>query len=176
MKFTATKIPGVIVVKADPIADERGFFARGFCGTEFAGAGLSLSVVQTNVSHNKRKGTLRGMHYQAQPKPEAKLVSCIRGAIFDVAVDLRRGSKTYCGWFGVRLTDSNHKALFVPPGCAHGFLTLSEESDVSYLMGEVYIAELARGVRWNDSAFGIKWPGKPTVISDRDAAYPDFRP
>lgn len=176
MKFTATKIPGVTVVESEPIADERGFFARGFCGEEFAAAGLNLAVAQTNVSHNRCKGTLRGMHYQAEPKPEPKLVSCVRGGIFDVAVDLRPDSPTFRAWTGVELTESNRKALFVPPGCAHGFLTLSDETEVSYLMGEFFAAELARGVRWNDPAFGIEWPGTPSVISDRDVAYPDFRP
>lgn len=176
MKFTATKIPGVTVVEAEPIADERGFFARGFCGEEFAAAGLNLTVAQTNVSHNKRKGTLRGMHYQAKPKPEPKLVSCVRGGIFDVAVDLRPDSPVFRGWTGVELTESNRKALFVPPGCAHGFLTLSDETEVSYLMGEFYVADLSRGVRWDDPAFGIDWPDKPVLISERDAAYPDFRP
>ena len=173
MKFTATKIPGVTVVEAEPVADERGLFARGFCGREFAAAGLELTVVQTNVSHNERKGTLRGMHYQAEPKPEPKLVSCIRGGIFDIAVDLRPDSPVFCEWVGVELTGSNHKALFVPPGCAHGFLTLSDEAVVSYLMGEFYDADLARGVRWDDSAFGIEWPDAPSVISDRDATWPD---
>lgn len=176
MKFAATKIPGVTVVETEPIADERGFFARGFCGKEFKAAGLNLAVAQTNVSHNKLKRTLRGMHYQAEPKPEPKLVSCVRGGIFDVAVDLRPDSPTFCKWIGVELTESNRKALFVPPGCAHGFLTLSDETEVSYLMGEFYVADLSRGVRWDDPAFGIDWPDKPVLISERDAAYPDFRP
>jgi dTDP-4-dehydrorhamnose 3,5-epimerase len=176
MKFTATKIPGVTVVEAEAIADERGYFARGFCGREFKAAGLELTVAQTNVSFNKRKGTLRGMHYQAEPSPEPKLVSCVRGGVFDVAVDLRPDSPVFCQWIGVELTESNHTALFIPPGCVHGFLTLSDETEVSYLMGEFYVADLARGVRWDDPAFGIEWPDTPAVISDRDAAYPDFQP
>lgn len=175
MKFSATKIPGVVVVEAEPIGDSRGFFARSFCAREFAAAGLELTVVQTNLSHNARRGTLRGMHYQAEPKPEPKLVACIRGAIFDVAIDLRAESPSFRDWVGAELTDSNGKALFVPPGCAHGFLTLADETQVSYLMGEFYDPDLAKGVRWDDPAFGVEWPGEPTVISDRDAGYPDFR-
>lgn len=175
MKFSATKIPGVVVIDAEPIGDERGFFARSFCAREFAAAGFELTVAQTNLSHNARRGTLRGMHYQAEPKPEPKLVACIRGAIFDVAIDLRAESPSFRDWVGAELTDSNGKALFVPPGCAHGFLTLADETQVSYLMGEFYDPDLARGVRWDDPAFGVEWPGEPTVISDRDAGYPDFR-
>jgi dTDP-4-dehydrorhamnose 3,5-epimerase len=174
MKFIETKIPGVVVVEASPIGDERGFFARSFCAREFEAAGLDMTVVQTNNSHNARKGTLRGMHYQAEPKPEPKLVSCVRGAIFDVAIDLRADSPSFCGWVGVELSDSNGKALFVPPGCAHGFLTLGDEARVSYLMGEFYDPGLASGVRWDDPAFGVDWPATPTVISERDAGYPDF--
>lgn len=176
MKFSATQIPGVTVVESEPTVDERGSFARSFCGAEFAAAGLTLTVAQANVSHNTRRGTLRGMHYQAEPKPEPKLVGCLRGAIFDVAVDLRPGSPAFCSWTGVELTESNGRALFIPPGCAHGFLTLADDSLVSYLMGEFYDPALARGVRWDDPAFGIAWPERPAVISARDAAYPDFRP
>ncbi|UCH72689.1 MAG: dTDP-4-dehydrorhamnose 3,5-epimerase [Rhodospirillales bacterium] len=176
MKFTATKIPGVTVVEREARSDERGSFARTYCAREFGAAGLELRVAQTNLSANTRKGTLRGMHYQAHPNPDPKLVSCLRGAIFDVAVDLRPDSPAYRDWFGVELTDSNGLALFVPAGCAHGFLTLRERTEVGYLMGEFYVAELARGVRWNDPAFGIEWPGQPAVISQRDASYPDFVP
>jgi dTDP-4-dehydrorhamnose 3,5-epimerase len=175
VKFTATKIPGVVVVEAEPIGDSRGFFARNFCAREFAAAGLEMKVAQANLSHNAGTGTLRGMHYQAEPRPEPKLVSCIRGAVFDVAIDLRVESPTFCDWVGVELTAANGKALFVPPGCAHGFLTLADETKVSYLMGEFYAPDLASGVRWDDPAFGVDWPGKPAVISERDAGYPDFR-
>jgi len=174
MKFTATKIAGVTVVETEPVDDDRGSFARTFCGAEFAAAGLALKVAQANLSRNRRRGTLRGMHYQAEPKPEPKLVGCLRGSIFDVAVDLRPDSPTYCGWTGVELTESNGRALFIPPGCAHGFLTLTDDTLVSYLMGAFYDPALARGVRWDDPAFGIDWPDRPTVISARDAAYPDF--
>jgi dTDP-4-dehydrorhamnose 3,5-epimerase len=176
MKFTETKIVGVTVVEAEPVGDSRGFFARSFCAREFEAAGLALNVAQTNLSHNSRKGTLRGMHYQAEPKPEPKLVSCLRGAIFDVAIDLRAQSPSFCDWVGVELTESNGKSLFIPPGCAHGFLTLADETLVSYLMGAFYDAELSRGVRWDDPAFGIEWPERPAVISDRDAGWPNFTP
>ncbi len=174
MKFTATKIPGVTIVEGETITDDRGFFARGYCAREFEAAGIMLVVAQTNLSHNAQKGTLRGMHYQAEPKPEPKLVSCTHGAIFDVAIDLRPESPGFCDWVGVELTESNGKSLFIPPGCAHGFLTLTDESRVNYLMGEFYTPDLARGVRWNDPAFRIEWPGEPEVISERDAGYPDF--
>lgn len=175
MQITPLKIQGAALVEIERLGDERGYFARSFCRQEFKDAGLDLDVVQSNLSHNAAKGTLRGMHYQAAPKPDPKLVSCIRGAILDVVVDLRPDSQTYRQWVGVQLTADNAKALFVPPGCAHGFITLCDDTLVNYLMGEVYVAELARGVRWNDPAFAIDWPENPVVISERDAAYPDFK-
>lgn len=174
MNITPLKIKGAALVEMEPIGDERGFFARSFCRTEFAAAGLDLDVVQSNVSHNAHKGTLRGLHFQDAPKPDPKLVSCIQGAVFDVVVDIRKGSDTFCQWVGVELTADNAKALFVPPGCAHGFITLSDEARVHYQMGEAYVADLARGVRWDDPAFAIDWPLAPQVISERDAAYADF--
>jgi len=174
MKITPLIIQGAALIEIEPLGDERGFFARSFCAQEFADAGLALNVVQGNLSHNVKKGTLRGLHYQAEPKPDPKLVSCIKGAIFDVVVDVREGSQTYCQWGGVELTADNHKALFVPPGCAHGFITLTDDALVHYQMGETFIADLARGVRWNDPAFGVEWPIDPVVISDRDASYPDY--
>lgn len=176
MIFSETELPGVIVVELEKRRDERGFFARSFCTEEFAGHGLVSHFPQANVSFNREKGTLRGLHYQAEPKPEPKLVRCTRGAIFDVAVDLRRDSPGYRRWTGHELSADNHMGLYVPPGCAHGFVTLEQDSEVSYLMGEVYHEGLARGVRWNDPAFAIDWPLAPAVISDRDAAYPDFAP
>ncbi|OEJ66684.1 dTDP-4-dehydrorhamnose 3,5-epimerase [Magnetovibrio blakemorei] len=175
MQITPLKIQGAALVEIERLEDERGYFARSFCRQEFKDAGLDFDVVQSNLSHNAAKGTLRGLHYQDAPKPDPKLVSCIRGAIFDVVVDLRKGSQTYCQWVGVQLTADNAKALFVPPGCAHGFITLCDDALVNYLMGEVYVAALARGVRWNDPAFAIDWPENPVVISERDAAYPDFQ-
>lgn len=175
MKISPLKIKGTALIEIEPISDERGYFSRSFCVQEFKDAGIDLNVVQSNLSQNAQKGTLRGMHFQAQPKPDPKLVSCIQGAIFDVIVDLRNDSDTYCQWVGQELSADNRKALFVPPGCAHGFLTLSDDALVSYQMGEVFIADLARGVRWNDPAFAIDWPMEPVVISDRDDTYPDFK-
>jgi len=175
MKITPLNVEGVALIEIETFADERGFFARSFCEQEFADAGLTFNVVQSNLSQNIKKGTLRGLHFQAQPKSDPKLVSCINGAIFDVVVDVREGSPTYCQWSGVELTADNHKSLFVPPGCAHGFITLTDDALVHYQMGETFVADLARGVRWNDPAFGVEWPMDPIVISDRDATYPDFK-
>ena len=176
MKFTATEIPGVVVVEIEPLEDERGFFARGFCAEEFAAQGLTSAFVQTNIAFNAARGTLRGLHYQASPAPEPKLVRCTRGAIFDVAVDLRRGSPSYRRWCGYELSAANHRALHIPEGCAHGLLTLEDDTEVCYLMGAAYDPALARGVRWNDPAFAIDWPFAPAVISERDAAFPNFTP
>jgi len=174
MKMTPLKIHGAAVVEIEPLTDERGFFARSFCAQDFKDAGLDLNVVQSNLSHNTHKGTLRGLHYQATPKPDPKLVSCIQGRIFDVVVDIRPGSDTFCQWHGVELSADNHTSLFVPAGCAHGFITLTDNTVVHYQMGEVFVADLARGVRWDDPAFGIKWPMVPTSMAERDAAYADF--
>jgi dTDP-4-dehydrorhamnose 3,5-epimerase len=174
--FTPTSVEGVVVVDLEPRRDERGSFARTFCVDEFADHGLELSVKQASVSVNPTLGILRGMHYQADPRPEPKLVRCTRGRIFDVAVDLRPSSPTYCGWVGVDLDAETGNALFIPPGCAHGFLTTAAPAEVSYFIGARYAPELARGVRWDDSAFGIAWPSPPAVMSERDATYPDFLP
>lgn len=174
MTFEKTEIPGVVVVEPNRVRDERGFFARSFCADTFAAEGLATTLVQANVSFNERRGTLRGMHYQAEPRPEPKLVRCTRGAIYDVAVDLRRDSPAYCRWTACELTADNHRALYVAPGCAHGFLTLEDATEVFYLMGERYDAELARGVRWDDPAFAIEWPEPPALLSERDAGYGDF--
>ena len=176
MIFRDTDIPGVVVVELEKIADERGFFARGFCAAEFADRGLAMAVAQCNVSLNLRRGTLRGLHYQAEPKPDARLVRCTRGAMFDVAVDRRPASPTYCRWMGVELDAAAHRALFVPAGCAHGFQTLTDDVEVVYLMGEAYDPALDRGVRCNDPAFAIDWPIEPTVMSERDAGFADFLP
>ena len=176
MIFSETAIPGVVVVELERLEDERGFFARAFCAEEFAAHGLVASFVQANLAHNTRRGTLRGLHYQAAPAPETRLVRCTRGAIFDVAVDLRPESASYCRWTGHQLDARNHRALYIPAGCAHGLLTLEDHSEVSYLMGAAYAPELARGVRWNDPAFAIDWPFEPAVISRRDAGFPDFAP
>ena len=154
----------------------RGDFARSYCADEFREAGLGDFVpVQMNISRNIARGTLRGMHYQADPAPDPKVVRCARGEIFDVIVDLRPGSETFCRWTGYELTGRNQTALFVPAGCAHGFVTLADDSEVTYLMGAPYDPALARGVRWDDPAFGIDWPVPPVNMADRDATYPDFK-
>ena len=174
MIFHETKLSGVVEIEMEPHRDERGFFARSWCEREFQEHGLNPRVVQCNVSFNERKGTLRGVHYQAAPDQEAKLVRCTMGGIYDVAVDLRQKSTTFMQWIGTELTAANRRALYIPEGCAHGFLTLEDETEVSYQMSEFYRPEAARGTRWNDPAFGIIWPGKVKVISDRDRTYPDF--
>jgi dTDP-4-dehydrorhamnose 3,5-epimerase len=174
MTFHKTKLPGVFEIHLEYKPDERGFFARSWCQKEFESHGLNPKVVQCNVSLNKRKGTLRGIHYQAAPYPEAKIVRCTNGAIYDVVVDLRPQSPTFKNWIGVDLTAVNRHMLYVPEGCGHGFLTLEDETEVFYQMSEFYHPELARGVRWDDPAFQIVWPDKIEVISERDRTYPNF--
>jgi dTDP-4-dehydrorhamnose 3,5-epimerase len=174
MKFHETKLPGVFEICIEPIADERGFFARSWCQKEFEAHGLNPSLVQCNISVNRRKGTLRGVHYQAKPHTEAKLVRCTRGTVYDVIVDLRSDSPTFKQWAGIILTADKHNMAYVPDGCAHGFLTLEDDTEVFYQMSEFYKPESARGVRWNDPAFAIDWPAKVEVISARDDAYPNF--
>jgi dTDP-4-dehydrorhamnose 3,5-epimerase len=175
MKFHPTKLAGVFEIHIEPMRDERGFFARTWCRSEFEEHGLESTLVQCNISFNPRKGTLRGMHYQAAPFAETKLVRCTQGAICDVVLDLRPQSPTFKGWIAVTLTAKNRNMVYVPKGCAHGFLTMQDETEVFYEMSEVYHAESARGVRWNDPSFGIAWPEKMEVISDRDLNYPDFK-
>ncbi len=175
MKFTPTPIPGAVVIDIEPIADERGFFARTWCAEEMAAHSLSSRVVQCSVSFNRRRGTLRGMHYQAPPHEEVKIVRCVRGAIHDVIVDLRPASPSFKRWFAVELSAANGRALYVPEGVAHGFQTLADESEVAYQMSERHHPESARGVRWDDPAFGIEWPAEASrIIHPRDRAYPDF--
>ncbi len=174
MIFRETTIDGVTVVEPERHADERGFFARTWDPEEFAAYGLSDRIVQVSVSFNRRRGTLRGLHYQAAPHEEAKLVHCTAGAMFDVAVDLRPRSATFRGWFGVELSAENRLALYVPEGCAHGYLTLADDVEVSYQISAPHQADSARGVRFDDPAFGIEWPGEVVVINERDLSYPDF--
>ena len=174
MLFQESKLAGVFEIQIEPNTDERGFFARTWCQKEFSDHGLNANLVQCSISLNRRRGTLRGVHYQAAPFAETKVVRCTSGAIYDVVLDLREESPTYKQWFATVLSDENRCSLYIPEGCAHGFLTLTEESEVLYQMSEFYHPESARGVRWNDPAFGIEWPGKPEVISTRDASYPDF--
>lgn len=176
MIFRPTTIRGVLVVESVPQADDRGSFARLFCTREFDAHGVDLAVAQANLSRNQHVGTLRGMHYQAEPEPEAKVVRCLTGKIFDVAIDLRPTSPTHAHWVGQELTGDDDRGLVIPPGCAHGFITLVDHSDVLYLMGAHYNPTLSRGVRWNDPAFSIAWPMRPACLSSRDAAYPDYQP
>jgi dTDP-4-dehydrorhamnose 3,5-epimerase len=167
-------LDGVLVIDIDRHADDRGFFARVGCVDEFAAHGITESFPQMNLSHNLRRGTLRGMHYAVAPARESKIVRCVAGAIHDVVIDVRPDSATYGGWLGIELSRANGRALYIPPGLAHGFLTLSDDTDVLYLMGDVFRPEAARGLRWDDPRFGVEWPFAPIVIADRDATYPDF--
>jgi dTDP-4-dehydrorhamnose 3,5-epimerase len=176
MFFHETKLPGVFEIHLDPHSDERGFFARTWCRNEFEANGLNPNLAQCSISFNARQGTLRGMHFQAAPHAEAKLVRCTRGGICDVVLDLRPQSPTYKDWIAVTLTSTNRCMIYVPENCAHGFLTLEDETEVFYQMSAFYNAESARGIRWNDPAFQIAWPGKVKVISARDQNYPDFEP
>lgn len=173
MRITATAIPGVMRIEGEPVRDERGSFARTWCRDSFAAAGIAFQPSQASLSENLRRHTLRGMHFQAPPSAEAKLVRCLRGAVFDVALDLRPGSPTRLRWVAERLAPEAHNALFIPAGCAHGFLTLTEDALVEYLIDAPYDAAAARGVRWDDPAFGIAWPAMPEVISARDRGWPD---
>jgi dTDP-4-dehydrorhamnose 3,5-epimerase len=174
MVFNETRIQGAFEIQLEPIYDARGFFARAWCRNEFEAHGLESSLQQCNIAHNLRRGTLRGMHFQAEPHAEAKLVRCTRGAIYDVVLDLRTQSSTFKEWIGIHLTAQNRNMVYVPKGCAHGFLTLQPETELLYQMSEFYNAESARGVRWNDPAFNIAWPERVEVISERDRTYPDF--
>ena len=176
MHFEGLDLPGAHLVELERHDDERGFFARAFCEHEFAQQGLPTRFPQWNISYNREPLTLRGMHYQAAPHRESKLVRCISGAIHDVIVDLREGSATRWRWLGIELDAERRAALFVPAGFAHGFLTLRPHTEVFYQMGEIYEPEAARGFRWDDPRFGIRWPAAPSVISDRDRSYPDFEP
>ena len=169
----ATQLPGVFAIEVEPLIDPRGFFARTWCCKEFETKGLNSRLVQCSISFNTATGTLRGLHYQ-MPHPENKLVRCTRGAIYDVVVDLRGSSPTFRQWVALHLSAENRQAVYVPEGCAHGFLTLEDNSEVLYQMSEFYHPEAARGVRWDDPAFGISWPAAVVVVSERDRSYPDF--
>lgn len=174
MKFVETPLPGVYVIEVTRFEDERGFFARTYCRDTFLERGLPGEWPQCNVSFNTRRGTLRGMHYQEAPFEEPKLVRCTRGAMFDVALDLRRDSPTYGKWFGVELTGETRSALYIPKGLAHGFQTLTDACEVFYQMGALWRPDAARGVRWNDPRFGIAWPVADAILSPRDASYADY--
>lgn len=209
MLFTETKLKGAFLIEPEKLEDERGFFARSYCLREFEEHGLNPRVVQCNISYNAKKGTLRGMHYQVAPSEEAKLVRCTAGGIYDVIIDLRPNSETYCQWIGVELSSHRslptadcspltapcspstadrslltapcsplpahcYRMLYIPEGFAHGFITLEDNTEVFYQMSEFYAPDTARGLRWNDPAFGIDWPLEPAVISERDRTYADF--
>lgn len=174
MRTKPTDIEGVTLIAAEQARDERGGFVRTYCEREFADAGIAFRTVQTNLSLNTRKGTLRGMHYQDVAVPEPKLVRCVRGAIHDVALDVRPGSPTFGTWQGFELSAENGRALFIDAGIAHGFITLTDDAELLYHMGGFYDSALARCVRWNDPEFAIKWPLAPVIMSERDAGAADF--
>ncbi|USG60341.1 dTDP-4-dehydrorhamnose 3,5-epimerase [Sneathiella marina] len=174
MKFTATEISDVFIVDMDRHEDDRGYFARTFCEQEFAEQGISFTPVQSNISHNKQAFTLRGMHYHAPPYEETKLVRCSAGRLFDVAVDLRPHSPSFKKWVAVELSPENGRGLHIPAGCAHGFLTLEDNSDVFYQMGPAFTPGHDRGFRWDDPEIAIKWPADPLVISHKDQLLDNF--
>jgi len=176
MRFEKTPLPGAWLIELDLLGDERGWFARTFDADEFQRRGMNPAVVQCSASFNARRGTLRGLHYQAEPHGESKLVRCVRGAIFDVAVDLRADSSTFRRWHGVELSASNRLAFYIPAGLAHGFQTLTDDVEVLYQMGDPYVPDAARGVRFDDPAFGVRWPALDgeRIVSERDRSFADF--
>jgi dTDP-4-dehydrorhamnose 3,5-epimerase len=171
MRFTETKLKGAFILEPELLEDERGFFARTWCRREFEAHGLNPCLVQCNISFNRHRGTLRGMHYQVEPHAEAKSVRCTMGAIYDVILDLRPDSATFKQWLAVELTAENRRLLFIPPGLAHGFQTLADNTEVFYQMSEFYHPECARGVRYDDPTFAIGWPLPVTIVSDQDMVY-----
>jgi dTDP-4-dehydrorhamnose 3,5-epimerase len=174
MELVPTAIAGAFRIERQPVADARGSFARTFCADSFAAAGIDFRIAQMNLSRNPHVHTLRGLHGQQPPHEEAKLVQCVRGRIYDVAVDVRPGSPSRGCWVGVELAGAGETSFYIPPGCLHGFLTLEPDSDVLYHMGTAFVAGVGIGARFDDPAFGIAWPAAPAVISDRDATYADF--
>jgi dTDP-4-dehydrorhamnose 3,5-epimerase len=176
MKFTETPLPGAYVIELEKRGDDRGFFARFFCEREYQALGLNSHIVQINNSFSRVKGTLRGMHYQLAPKAEDKIFRCLRGAIYDAIIDLRPGSPTFLKHFAIELTAENRTMLYIPQGFAHGFMTLTDDTETLYLVTEFYSPEHERGLRYNDPVFGIPWPLEPMVISDKDRNLPDFNP
>ena len=174
MRLVETKLKGVYVVELELFEDERGFFARTFCQKEFKTYGLNPNLAQISIAYNKKKGTIRGMHYQLPPHEEAKLVRVSRGAIYDVVLDLRKDSKTFKEWISIELTGKNNKMIYVPPGCAHGYQTLEDNTEVIYHISEFHVPELYRGVRWDDPTIKIKWPEvEKRIISEKDRNYPN---
>lgn len=176
MLFTKTKIPLCFIIEADRFEDDRGFFGRAWSEAEFALSGLEVHFVEGNISFSRHKNTLRGMHYQSPPHEQAKLVRCTRGAIYDVCLDLRRDSPTYKHWVGAELSQDNRRMMFIPSGCAHGFQTLLDNSEIFYEVTNTYAPDNSRGVRWNDSAFNIAWPEAiDRIMIPRDRDYTDFK-
>jgi len=177
MKFVETAVAGAWLVELEPLVDHRGFFARVWSDDAFAERGLTTRFVQCNTAYSQRAGTVRGLHYQVQPFADAKLIRCIRGAVFDVIVDVRPESPTYLRWWGVKLSEDNRRLLYVPPGCAHGYQALCDDTEVMYPVSAPYAASAERGVRWDDPLFGIEWPDTvDRLVSAKDAAWPDFVP
>lgn len=176
MKFSTTALAGAYIIDIEPVTDERGFFAKSWCRREFEKYGLNSNLAQCGISFNKKRGTLRGMHHQAKPHEEAKVVRCTRGAVYDVIVDLHSESPTFKQWIAVELNAENRRMLYIPPGFAHGFQSLMDDTEVFYQISEFYHPDFARGVRWDDPAFGIQWPPAERIISDKDRQYQDFVP
>lgn len=176
MRLVESGLRQTFIIELDRYADDRGYFARTWSGADLAPHGLTARLAQCSMSFNAKAGTLRGMHYQVAPYEEAKIVRCTRGALYDVVIDLRRDSATYTQWIGVELTPDNGRMLYVPEGCAHGFQTLLDDTEISYFISESYQPDHARGVRWNDPAFNVAWPDAPgrRIMAARDATYPDF--
>jgi dTDP-4-dehydrorhamnose 3,5-epimerase len=174
MKFNETKLKGAFVVEIEKLADDRGFFARSWCQKEFEAQGLTSGVLQANVSYNRKKGTLRGMHYQIAPYQECKLIRCTRGAIYDVIIDLRTDSETFKHWTALELTADNYTMFYVPEDFAHGFITLVDNTEITYQVSQFYTPGCEKGIRFNDPTFNIEWPLDVSVISDKDRNWPDF--
>jgi dTDP-4-dehydrorhamnose 3,5-epimerase len=174
MKFIQTPLQNAFIIEPELLEDERGFFSRTFCRKEFEAFGLNPKMVQCNISFNKKKGTLRGMHYQESPYQEAKLVRCTMGGIYDVILDIRPDSATFKRWFVVELTSENHRMIYIPEGFAHGFQTLYDNTEVFYQMSEFYHSEYSSGIRWDDPTFEIEWPHGERIISEKDLQYPDY--
>lgn len=175
MIFQETRLKGVFIIKPEKIEDNRGFFARSFCQREFESHRLNHRISQCNISYNKQKGTIRGMHYQVEPAAEDKLVRCTKGAIYDVIADVHPASPTFCQWISVNLNEHDHQMVYIPHGFAHGFQTLEDDTEVFYQMSEFYEPSCARGIKWNDPAFSIQWPFENPIISDKDKNFEDFK-
>lgn len=175
MIFEKLRLEGAYVIRLQQHGDERGFFARAWCQREFETHGLTAKIVQANTAYSRRKGTLRGMHYQVSPYAEAKLLRCIRGAVYDVMIDLRPDSSTFKSWYGIELDDQSYKMVYVPEGFAHGYMTLADQTEVFYQVSEFYASDAERGIRWNDPVFNVQWPGmEKMIISEKDRNWPDY--